>query len=105
MGPCRGALRSRQLDVQFDEAPQDVGRDVAVAAGAGWTVLLLVDVDLAVRSNRRSRLTRASARASGAPGQVWMPRPKEMCVRASARSGLKVWGSSILPRDHGWPPR
>ena len=31
-------------------------------------------------------LMRASARASGAPGQVWMPWPNAMCWRALARS-------------------
>ena len=47
-----------------------------------------------VRSRMRSRLTRASVRASGAPGQVWMPRPKAMWWRAFSRSMSKVAGSS-----------
>ena len=33
--------------------------------------------------------TRASARASGAPGQVWMPRPKARCWRALARADVE----------------
>ena len=32
-----------------------------------------------VRSSRRSRPTLVSARASGAPGQLWMPRPNARC--------------------------
>ena len=46
-----------------------------------------------MRSSSRSSATRASARASGAPGQVWIPRPKAMCCRAFDRAGSKVLGS------------
>ena len=37
-------------------------------------------------------LTRPSARASGAPGQVWTPCPNAMCWRAFARSGSELVG-------------
>ena len=46
------------------------------------------------RSRMRSRLTRASARASGAPGHVWTPWPNAMCCRAFARSTSNSSGFS-----------
>ena len=39
-------------------------------------------------------LTRASARASGAPGHVWTPWPNAMCCRAFARSTSNSSGRS-----------
>src|SRR6266436_7433846 len=45
---------------------------------------------LLVRSNMRLRLTTVSARARGAPGQAWRPRPNATCNRAFARS---IWNS------------
>ena len=46
----------------------------------------------AMRSSSRSMLTRASARASGAPGHVWTPWPNAMCWRALARSTSELVG-------------
>ena len=39
-------------------------------------------------------VTRPSARASGAPAQVWIPCPKAMCCRAFGRSMSNLEGSS-----------
>ena len=43
-----------------------------------------------VRSSSRSSPTRVSARASGAPGQLWMPRPNARCWRAFLRVGVEL---------------
>ncbi len=52
----------------------------------------------AIRSSRRWRETLASARASGAPAQVWMPWPKAMCWRAFSTVETKLVGMLELAR-------
>ena len=51
-----------------------------------------------MRESKRTRLARASARASGAPTQVWIPKPKPRCRRPSARSRRNSLGSLELAR-------
>ena len=51
--------------------------------GPWWASEILMS---SVRSKSRWRETTASARASGAPAQVWMPWPKAMCWRPLGRS-------------------
>ena len=57
-----------------------------------------------MRSSSRSMLTRPSARASGAPGQVWMPCPNARCWRALARSTSNSSGSRS-GAGRGWRRR
>ena len=47
-----------------------------------------------IRSRMRSRLTRASTRASGPPGHECAPRPNAMCSRAFGRSSRNSAGHS-----------
>src|SRR6516162_8697783 len=48
----------------------------------------------AMRSRMRSRLTRPSARASGAPTHAWIPKPNPTCWRPFGRSIRYSAGSS-----------
>ena len=59
----------------------------------------------AMRSRRRSRLTRASARASGAPTQVWMPNPNPRCWRPVGAVEAELGRLTRTGAGHGWPRR
>ena len=84
-----------ELEVQVAEAPQHPGR-LVVGSGVRRAVRGAPRTAgcRASRSRMRSRLTRPSARASGPPGQVWLPRPKAMWALALGRSTRNSAGHS-----------
>ena len=87
--------RCTEFQVQLPHTAQHEGRQVLVAAGAFGAVDGSRQGGCRWCGRAAARCTtRASARASGAPGQVWTPRPNAMWWRALARATSKTAGSS-----------
>ena len=85
----------RELEVQPGQTAEDVGRHVLVAAGVRRAVVCLGDADArrAVEEPLDADPSPPCGRVT-LPGQLWTPRPKARCSRASARSTRNSVGSS-----------
>ena len=88
-----------ELEVELVQPPEHPGGRVLAIGGLRRGPWWASEIRMSsVRSSRRWTETLASARASGAPAQVWMPWPKAMCWRPFFRSSSQLVGRSNSPR-------